>query len=97
VKPADPRELQAILAGSQAPRALDRAGRVALLAEAATALLDGRVPRAEAAVFLGSALHNWLARGGSLERQYLRVHQRGSHLTPQRLAALIDDERQART
>jgi len=95
--PVDHAELSRILGGGRVPGALTREGRVALVHEAAAALLDGRAPRPEAAIFLGSALHHWLARGGSLERDYLRVHQRGSHLTPQRLAALIVDERQARS
>ncbi|MGE0583466.1 MAG: hypothetical protein AB7P31_15190 [Steroidobacteraceae bacterium] len=89
-------ELQRLLGGARAPRALDRAGRVQLLKECADALLSGRAPSPEASAFLGAAIAGWLARGGSLERRYLRVAQRGSHLTAQRLAALIDDERRDR-
>ena len=78
------------ISAQQAPRALSRAGRCKLLAEAAQALLAGKLPSREAQLFLGGAISAWLAQGGKLER-YLQVHQRGSHLTPQRLIA---DERE---
>lgn len=62
-----------------------------LLAEAADALLAGRLPDASARLFLAGALSAWLREGGrcgSLERDYLRVTQRErSRLTPQRLFA----------
>lgn len=83
----------AILAGARAPAELPREDRVRLLGEAAQALLEGRMPSDKARLFLGGALVAWLARGGDLERDYLRVRQRGSHRTPSKLwAALIADE-----
>lgn len=74
--------LVAVLRG-RAPRKYDRQGRVALIAEAARALLDDKMPSLEAAQFLGGALLAWLERGGSLERDYLKVAAKaGSHHTP---------------
>jgi hypothetical protein len=64
------------------PRRFDREGRVALLGEAAQALLDGRMPDDEARLFLAGALTAWLQRGGSLERDFLRVVKAKSHRTP---------------
>lgn len=62
----------------------DRRQRVRWLREAAACLLDGRpVPR-DAALYLGGAVSAWLARGGRLDRDFLRVAApRGSHSTPQ--------------
>jgi hypothetical protein len=76
---------------SRLPADFSREGRVRLIAEAAAALLDGRLPDAPARLFLGGALQAWLREGGrcgALERDYLRVTQRErSRLTPQRLFA----------
>lgn len=84
-----------LLAGARAPRGLERADRVRLLGEVAEALLAGRMPDAAARVFVGSAISAWLQSGGDLERDFLRVRQRGSHLTPAKLwQSLIGDERQ---
>jgi len=58
--PADP------FGRSRLPATFDRAGRVALLAECAEALLRGELPRAEARLFLASALRGWLRNGGRL-------------------------------
>lgn len=62
-----------------------------MVAQAAEALLAGRLPDAPARLFLGGALQAWLREGGrcgALERDYLRVTQRErSRLTPQRLFA----------
>ena len=76
------------ISAQRAPRALSRAGRCKLLAEAAQALLAGKLPSRESQMFLGGAISAWLAQGGKLER-YLQVNLRGSHRTPHRL---IDDE-----
>jgi hypothetical protein len=62
--------------------ALDRTDRVRLLGEAAQALLDGRLPEPAARIFLASAISAWLARGGNLERDHLKVVKAKSHHTP---------------
>jgi hypothetical protein len=78
-----------------APASLDRAGRVRLLGEFADAALSGREPSRASVLFIAGAISAWLARGGDLSRDYLRVAQRGSHRTPSRIwADLIGDERQ---
>ena len=79
------------------PGDFSRQGRVALLAEVAGALFAGEHPSREAALFVAAALTGWLAQGGDLTRDYLRVTApRGSHDQPWRVyARLIDDERQA--
>ncbi len=65
------------------PATFDRAGRVRLLGEAAKALLRGKLPELDAALWLGGALAGWLANGGDLERDYLEVTAKaGSHHTP---------------
>ena len=70
----------------QAPRRFDRAGRVALIAEAGRALLAGRLPGHEAALFVGGALMRWLETGGELEKDYLEVRgPAGSHRTASQL------------
>lgn len=83
--PADPFGRSALPAG------FSREGRVRLIAEAAEALLDGRLPSAPARLFVAGALQAWLREGGrcgALEKDYLRVTQRErSRLTPQRLYA----------
>lgn len=57
-----------------------------VLAQLAESLLAGREPPRAAAMFLGSALSAWLAQGGNLERDFLRVTApAGSHRTPARL------------
>ncbi len=75
------------------PATFDRAGRVAPLAEAADALLAGRLPSTEARLFLAGALAGWLAEGGrlgALERDFLHVAApaRSTH-TPARLWARL--------
>jgi hypothetical protein len=50
--------------------ALDRTARVQLLAEAAIALLDGRLPDPAARVFLAGGINSWLQCGGSLTKKY---------------------------
>ena len=75
------------------PAGLDREGRVRLLDEAANALLNGRLPSRESSMFLGSALSAWLARGGSFERDYLRISApAGSHSTPAALWREMRDQ-----
>jgi hypothetical protein len=95
---SDASELQRILGGATSPRtAATREDRVRLLGEFAQAVLAGREPDRAAAIFLAGALRAWLDRGGSLEGEYLRVHQRGSHRTPQDIWREVSstDERQA--
>lgn len=61
---------------SSLPPAFDREARVRLLAEAAEALLAGRLPDPAARLFLAGALQSWLRDGGrlgALERDHLRV------------------------
>jgi hypothetical protein len=50
--------------------AADRTARVQLLAEAAIALLDGRLPDSAARVYLAGGLLAWLNCGGSLTKKY---------------------------
>lgn len=72
-----------------------------LVAEAAEALLAGRLPDPAARLFLGGALAAWLRDGGrlgALERDFLRVAApRRSTMTPSRVwastcRATADDE-----
>jgi SLT domain-containing protein len=68
----------------------DRVRRLRWIAEAAEALIDGRPPSRPAALFLASALRGWLAdgraRGGDLEKRFLRVAAPPrSTVTPSRL------------
>lgn len=55
--------------------------RVKLLGEAFQALLDGKLPSREAALFLGGAGMAWLEQGGRLEA-YLNIIKARSHRTP---------------
>jgi len=58
------------------PGDFSREGRIALINEVAQALLDGRTPTREGALFVGAALGTWLREGGrcgALERDFLRV------------------------
>ena len=71
--------------GGRAPLTSTRAGRVQLLGEVFQALLDGRLPSHEAALFVGGAGMAWLSRGGNLERDYLQVTKPKSHNTPARI------------
>lgn len=84
-------ELARAMGSGNTPAALTREGRVKLLGEAFNALLDGRTPSREAALFLGGAGMAWLTNGGDLARDFLRV------VAPQskRTAAKIWREMQA--
>ena len=65
------------------PRGLTREDRVLLLQETAEALLEGRLPDADARLYTAAALLSWLERGGDLERDHLKVCAPvGSHRTP---------------
>lgn len=85
----DDRALAAVL-GTRPPSALSREGRIALLGRAARALLDGKVPDAEARLFLGGAVLSWLREGGNLERDFFKVIRPKSHVTVQRVWARIE-------
>ena len=78
------------------PGDFSREGRVRLLAEAFEALMRGDLPSPEARMFLASAGMAWLQRGGSLERDYLKVVKRAIHHTPaaiwRRLQSEGDDD-----
>lgn len=94
---SDPVELQRILGGSTAPAGLTRAARVALLGEVADALLTGRMPTREAALFLAGGLRAWLEHGGNLTRGYWRVSARaGSHHTESHVWRELSSSRGAR-
>lgn len=67
---------------SRLPGDFSREGRVKLLAGAFEALMRGEMPSPEARMFLASAGMAWLQRGGSLERDFLRVTKPKSHHTP---------------
>jgi hypothetical protein len=59
-----------------------RARRVALLGEAFEALLEGRMPSREAALFVAGGGLAWLEQGGSLTKSYWRcAGPQGSHAT----------------
>jgi hypothetical protein len=63
-----------------------RARRVRWIAEVAIALLEGRLPSAEARLFVAASLQTWLEIGGELVDDHLQVRgPRGSHASPQRL------------
>lgn len=82
---------------SKAPATFDRAGRVKLLGEFAEAALSGREPSRESLIFLAGAISAWLSRGGSLERDFLKVTKPKSHHTPAAIWQEIhahQDERQ---
>lgn len=82
-----------ILARARAPAAITREDRVRMLAEVSQALLDGEAPSRAAALFVGGAIASWLAEGGDLAKDFLKVNRRGSHLTPARIwQSLIADE-----
>lgn len=74
--------LDRALSGSRMPAALTREGRVALIVEVADALLAGRLPRTEAALFVGGSLQKWLQDSGDLVRDYFQVTKAKSHYTP---------------
>jgi hypothetical protein len=77
---------------SALPRTLDRRGRVALLLEVMDELLGGPQASHDAHLFVGGAISAWLERGGSLERDHLRViGRRGSHARRLRRRAAIAD------
>lgn len=67
---------------SRLPAAYTREQRVALLHEAALAMLAGETVAPEAARLLGGALCAWLTHGGSLEHRLQVKARRGSHRTP---------------
>lgn len=75
-------DLQVVIAGARVPGGLTREDRVAWIAKAATTLMNSGEPEA---LFLGGALLSWLSTGGSLERDFLKIAQRGSHRTPARI------------
>jgi hypothetical protein len=84
------------LLAQRVPRSLTREGRVLLLAEVTDALLAGKLPSREAALFVGSALRAFWQTGGPLERHLRIGAPRGSHHRPEVLfRRLIADERQA--
>jgi hypothetical protein len=90
---SDPAELQRLLAGASLPAEFDREHRVRLIGDAAKALLDGRMPSREAALFLASGLWAWLNESGvpaALVRDYWRIGApNGSHFTPRLLWASL--------
>jgi hypothetical protein len=69
------------------PAAHDRVERVRLSGEVAQALLEGRVPSRQAALFVGGALLGYLesdTKRPDLARDFLRIKpERGSNWTPQ--------------
>jgi hypothetical protein len=84
---------------SRLPGDFTREGRVGLIAECATALLDGRMPSREAAMFLAGGVLSWLQCGGrigALERDYWRVAApERSTATPARVYARSVSARRA--
>ena len=77
---------------SRLPIGFTREDRIRLLAEFRSAVLEGRPPPAEAAMFLASALDGYLQHGGDLARDFLRITPpRGSHRTPRAIARHHDE------
>ena len=69
--------------GTRAPADFSRAGRIKLLDEFFSALLEGREPSRVAVLFVCGGGKKWLQQGGSIERDYWRVSApAGSHHTP---------------
>jgi hypothetical protein len=58
---------------SRLPGDLTRSDRVRLLGEVFRALMEGRQPSREAALFVGGGGLAWLDRGGSLTRDFWRT------------------------
>ena len=82
--------------GTRAPAASDRQYRIKLLGEFATATLAGKKPSRESVMFVAGAVSGWLANGGDLERDYLRVTGKaGSHCTAANLWQAISSSRGA--
>lgn len=78
---------------SRLPDGFTREDRVRLLGEVARDLLAGRTPPLPARLFVGGAINAWLANGGGLEHDYLKVNaRRGSHRTPATIWACHRDE-----
>ena len=77
---------------SRLPQDFSREGRVALLGAAFEALMRGEMPSPEARMFLASAGMAWLQRGGSLERDYLKVVKAKSHHTPAHIWRKVQSE-----
>lgn len=75
----------ALLSVLRPPPQLSREDRVRLCGEFSEAALAGRAPSRDAMLFVAGAVSAWLARGGSLERDYLQVIVNGSHRTPNRV------------
>lgn len=70
----------------------DRESRVKMLLESAEKLKDGSLPSRKACLFLGGALDAWLAEGGDLARDYLKIQApRGSHRKAQVIVAELRD------
>ena len=89
----DGAELQRLIAGSSRPGSLDRVARVRLLVDFAQELMAERMPSREAILFGAGGLLAWLQHGGNLTGDFWKVHQRGSHQTPQAIwRSLIADE-----
>jgi hypothetical protein len=78
------------------PATFDREGRVALLAEAFQALLDGELPSPAARLFLASGGMSWLEGQWDLLRDLWRVSGvAGSHRTAQSIWRQISSSRGA--
>lgn len=99
-KKHDATALIAALGKHRPPLALTLEGRVRLIDEIRQALLEGRLPSREAALFVGGALGAWLVNGGDLARDWLEVVKPKSHRTASKIwrdlqaAALHQDEGQ---
>jgi hypothetical protein len=95
----DDRELRQALGLVRVELATDREHRIRLIGRFAEDTLSGRVPPAEAQLFVAGALKAWLESGdGDLAKDHFRVTKPKSHDTPsriwRRMRGLITDERQ---
>lgn len=78
------------------PAAWNREHRVRLLGEVFLALVEGRQPSREAALFVGGGGLSWLSEGGDLLREYWQVSApRSSHHTPSHVWRAVGSSRGA--
>lgn len=95
----DATELSLAMGAVRVELAIDREHRIRLIGQFAEDTLAGRIPSAEAQLFVAGCLRAWLETGeGDLARDHFQVTRPKSHDTPSRVwrrMRLILDERQA--
>jgi hypothetical protein len=91
----DATALQRVLGRSRVPKSTSVEGRVVLIAEAAEALMNDRLPSMESRIFLAGALSSWLQQGGDLSRDFLQVIRPKSKRTASKIFQEIQRENSA--